>query len=248
LRPGTDVPLEEELRHIEGVDDVRAVQEEMRGLARGERQAAVRALRRSHGEERLRVELRVRGEVVERPLELARDRADLEVRLGGRRIDRVQGLPRHDEQDDDDDRRHERPGDLGEIVAVRLRRELVVTWLASVADDRPDDQALDDEEDHDREAEDDVVEVANVLALDALRGRREEAVPDRRRVQDHQDDDADRDDGGDEPADDRHGRRPAAWGGRHRRSSNAVGAPNPDRARRWWKRTRPVGGLGCSQS
>jgi hypothetical protein len=147
-----------------------------------------------------------------------------------------------DEQEDHDDRRDERPGDLGEVVAVGLRRELVVTGLSPVTEDRPDDQALDHEEDHDREAEDDVVEVADVLALDALRGWREEAVPDGGGVQGHQDDDADRDGGGGEPADDRQGRRPAAWGGRHRRSSNAVGAPNPDRAPALVEGGRTAGG------
>ena len=39
---------------------------------------------------------------------------------------------------------------------------VVVARLAPVADDRPDDQALDDEEDHDRDQEDDRVQVADL--------------------------------------------------------------------------------------
>jgi hypothetical protein len=58
---------------------------------------------------------------------------------------------------------------------VGLRWQLVVTGSTSVADDRPDDEALDDEEDDDRDPEDEVVQLADVLAAirDAL--RREEA-------------------------------------------------------------------------
>ena len=161
--PRHDVALEQELRDVERVDDVRAVQVEVDRLAGRERQAAVRALR---GVDR---EQRPACRPGRRPARYsndhwnwARDGPDLEVRLGRRRLDRVQGLPRDHEQEDHDDRRDERPDDLGEVVAVGLRRELVVAGLAAVADDRPDDQALDDEEDHDRDAEDDVVQVADV--------------------------------------------------------------------------------------
>ena len=39
---------------------------------------------------------------------------------------------------------------------------VVVARLAPVAEDRPDDQALDDEEDHDRDQEDDRVQLADL--------------------------------------------------------------------------------------
>jgi hypothetical protein len=86
---------------------------------------------------------------------------------------------------------------------VGLGRQLVVARLPPVADHRPDDQPLDDDEDHDGEAEDDVVEVPDLLALDRLRLGREEAVPDRGAVQDDEADRHDREDREHQPADDR---------------------------------------------
>ena len=56
----------------------------------------------------------------------------------------VERLPRDHEQEQHDQGGDQCPRDLGEIVAVRLGREDVVTGLAVVADDRPDDQALDE--------------------------------------------------------------------------------------------------------
>ena len=107
-----------------------------------------------------------------------------------------------------------------------LRRELVVAGLAAVAQDRPDDQALDDEEDHDRDPEHDVVEVADLLALDALRLGREEAVPERLGVE--------RDQGSQRDRTAAVTSQPMIavvdgllpGGGRHRQSSNSV-APAP---------------------
>ena len=75
------------------------------------------------------------------------------------RVDRVERLPRDDEHEDDDDRRDDRPHELGDVVAVGLRRQCVVARLAPIADDRPDDQPFDDEEDRDRDEEDDRVEI-----------------------------------------------------------------------------------------
>ena len=80
----------------------------------------------------------------------------------------VQGLPRDHEQEQDDRGRDERPDDLDEVVAVGLGGQPVVTGLAPVAEDAPDDEPLDDDEDRDREREDDVVQPAD---LAALRGR-----------------------------------------------------------------------------
>ena len=54
--------------------------------------------------------------------------------------------------------------DLGEVVAVGLRRQLVVARPAPVADHRPDDQPLDEEEDRRRDQEDDRVEVVDLAA------------------------------------------------------------------------------------
>ena len=50
--------------------------------------------------------------------------------------------------------------DLDEVVAVGLGRQVDVTRAAPVAEDAPDDQALDGDEDRDRDREDDVVEAA----------------------------------------------------------------------------------------
>src|SRR3954453_15903048 len=71
-----DVPLEEELRDVEGMDDVRALQEQVGRLAGWQNEPALRAGRCRDREERLRIELRVGRKVVEGPLELAGDGPD----------------------------------------------------------------------------------------------------------------------------------------------------------------------------
>ena len=197
------VALEQELGHVERVDHVGALEVHVDRLAGRHEETALRSVLLADSEDGLRVDLCVSRQVFERPGELAGDRAHREVGLRADCLDAVERLPRDHEEKQHDQGRDERPGDLCEVVAVRLRREDVVTGLAVIADDRPDDQALDDEEDDGGDRENDVVEVADLRALDALRRRREEAVPDRRSVEDHQHRHADQDRGGNQPADDR---------------------------------------------
>ena len=120
-------------------------------------------------EERLQDRVRRRvvvGQVLERPLELAGDRADFRSAVAPTTTSTLLRVCHEiDEQEGDDDRRDDRPDDLGDGVAVGLRRQLVVARLAPVADDRPDDQAFDDEEDDDRDQEHDRVELADLGAL-----------------------------------------------------------------------------------
>ena len=69
----------------------------------------------------------------------------------------------NDEEDEDDHGRDGGPDDLDRVVAVELRRERVVAGLASIADDRVEDEALDSDEDDGGQDEDDQVEVEDVL-------------------------------------------------------------------------------------
>ena len=73
-------------------------------------------------------------------------------------------------RDSDDDGGNGRPEDLDPLVAVDLGGQVVAT--AAVAEDEPDDGHFDEEEDGGGDAEDDEVEVADVLALfaDGFRG------------------------------------------------------------------------------
>ena len=135
------VALEQELRHVEGVDDVLAGQRQLDVAPGRDVHAATVAGRQVLG---VLDGLAVVGEVVELPLELAGDRADLGLRAGRHRVHLVQRLPGDDEQERDDDGRDDRPGELGDVVAVDLGGEDIVTRLAPIADDGPDDQPLDD--------------------------------------------------------------------------------------------------------
>ena len=62
-------------------------------------------------------------EVLERPLELAGDGLDPGLRIGRHDLDGVERLPRDDEQERDDQRRDDGPDDLGDGVAMGLRRQ-----------------------------------------------------------------------------------------------------------------------------
>ncbi len=219
------VSLEQELRDVEGVDDVRALEVEVDGPADRQRQAAIRTLGLGDRQERLHVLVRHRvivvGQVLERPEELGGRRADLHLRLRRGDLDRVERQPRRDEQDSDDERGDDRPDHLGDRVAMRLRRKLVVTRLASIADDRPDDQPFDDEEDDDRDPEHQVVQLADVFAAigDGLRreeaGRDALADPHGVEAQDDHRDDPEDQDGADDHCDERWGRAAGPGGTRH---------------------------------
>ena len=233
--PGDDVPLEQELGDIEGVDHVRAAQVEMGRLAGRQGQAAVGTDRYGHGEQRLGVGWGVGGEVLERPLELAGDGLDEQVRLRRMSLHVIQRLPGHEEQEEHDDRGDDRPDDLGEIVAVGLGRQLIVAGLAPVADDAPDDEPFDEEEDDGSDREDDVVEIVDRVALDRLRLRREEALQDMRSVQDHPGCRRTHHGDDDDPHEDRSGRWPRPGAARHQ-------YPRLERRRRTPRRVHTVWG------
>ena len=99
--------------------------------------------------------------------------------------------------------------EVSDGVAVGLWRELIVIRAASIADDRPDDEPLDDEEDDGRDPEDEVVQIADVLPAVRDRLGREEAGghaladPDRVKAEDDHRDDPDDQDGTDHQGDDR---------------------------------------------
>ena len=95
----------------------------------------------------------------------------------------------------------------------------VVAGLAPVADDRPDDQALDEEEDRDRDEEHDRVQVADLRALLGHRDRRVEArddplapAPARSKPRTVAADDEDQHEHHDAADDRRSGRWRASWG------------------------------------
>ena len=129
----------------------------MIGSPTGRVQAAVLARRDDLLEQDRGVSGAVAVEVLERPLEAGGDGPDVDVGRD-RGVDDVERLPREHEQDRDDDRRDQRPHDLDEVVAVGLGRQLVVAGLAPEAERRVDDQALDQEEDHERDVEHEVVQ------------------------------------------------------------------------------------------
>ncbi len=169
------VALEQELRDVEGVDDVVAGQVELDGAPGRDDETAVSAGRDELAEQRIRcrrdIPVRVldRGvgvrHVVELPLELPGDRPDLEIRLGGLGVDDIERLPGDHEQDRHDDRGDDGPDQLGDGVAVRLGGKAVITRLAAVAQDRVDDQPFDDEEDDRGDEEDEGVQVPDVRTL-----------------------------------------------------------------------------------
>ena len=145
------------------------------GVEREGRQAVGRDLDRVAPAQPRCVRADLGVQVVELPLELPGQGADLRLRVGRGGVDGVEGLPRHDEEEDDDERGDDRPDELGDVVAVDLGRQGVVAGLAPVADDRPDDQRLDDQEDRHRDEEDDGVQVADLRALGRHRDRRVES-------------------------------------------------------------------------
>src|SRR6185503_13448725 len=184
-------------------------------------------------------EVAVLVQVLELPLELARDGVDPDRRIGADGIDMAEGLPRDHEQVQDDDGRDQGPEGLDEVVAVGLGREVDVLGAAAVAEDAPDDQALDPDEDGDREREHDVVQGADLARLlgDGLRrveGPAGGAEEDQRDDRDQEDDAAT----GDERA--RGGALPRT--GRHD-SSGASAGPGPgawDGGPPGWECERPT--------
>ena len=175
-----DVALVQEGRHVERVDDVDGVHLQLDGLADRDvhlRRRPVRpvAVGRRDADDRDALALvlggaavlpaDVRRRVDELPLPLVGDDADPDGRVLLAGVDRVEGLPRDDEEGEDDGDGDRRPDDLELVVAVDLRRQLVVALAAAVAEDGEEDQALDEEEDRGADEEDDVVEVPDRLAL-----------------------------------------------------------------------------------
>ena len=105
------------------------------------------------------------GGVHELPLPLVGDDADPDRRVLLAGVDRVERLPRDDEEGEDDGDGDRRPDDLELVAAVDLGRQLVVAAPAAVAQDGVEDQPLDEDEDRDPDEEDDVVDVPDRLAL-----------------------------------------------------------------------------------
>ena len=162
------VALDEEVRDVEGVVHVERVQDETHRLVHRQREHG-RLIGRAGG----------LGAVLVAELPLPLEAGDLD----GRRVGDVRaGLHlaqrehAEEEEDEDDDGRDDRPDDLDGVVAVELLRQDVVAGLAPVANDGVEDEALDADEDDRREAEDDQVEIEDVLAGVGLRRRRQETA------------------------------------------------------------------------
>jgi hypothetical protein len=170
-----DVALDEELGHVERVVDVERLQDEPHGLPHGHRHR-----RRLPGGAADRGALLV----VEGPLPLEALDLDRRAWLIGTRIHLAQRDHAEREEDQDDDGRDGGPDDLDRRVAVKLLGEHVVARLAPVARDGVEDEALDADKDDERQAEDQQVEVEDVLPRLGVRLRREHAAGKQREEQD----------------------------------------------------------------
>jgi hypothetical protein len=162
------VALEQELRDVEGVDDVRRDRWTWTVRPAGTTIPPSSPIGRSCVKR-----TRPLIEVVERPLELSGDGPDVRVRVRRRRLDVFRVC-------------HETTNrnatmTVGTTVQTTSASMFpcvcggssVVAGLAPVAKDRPDDESLDDEEDDDPDEEDDVVQLPDLHALLRHRGRRD---------------------------------------------------------------------------
>ena len=215
--PGYHVALEQEPRHVEGVDDVGAVQRDLHGSADRHGHAADARVHVVGGRQLGGHLPAVPIQVLELPLELAGDRVDPDVGLRAHRIDVVERLPRDHEHVQDDDRRDDGPDDFDKVVAVRLDRQLRVRRTPAIPEHAPDDQPFDEQEDGDRDREHDVVEPADLASLLGHRVRRVEGVAE---AGEEDGDDERNQDAHDEAGDEYVRRRSLPGASRHRRSSD----------------------------
>ena len=112
------------------------------------------------------VDLDLLGWIGELPLPLVADHLDLDPNvLWLPVINDVEHPGRGKEEGDHDNERNDRPDDFKDEVAVGLDWERGVTRLPAVADHRPDDQPLNQDEDNGGYGEDQVVEISNLQRL-----------------------------------------------------------------------------------